>query len=424
MIRKHLQSRLMIKGFFLAEQVFFSGANFLLMVVLTRYYSEFQVSAFGIGLSASLIMQSILHNCYMVHNAVLPPAIVRRRAAKVMGQHLLLWLSIAAAELLLVIFLIAGDYGDAVVELALTTLATSLLYGHLSFDRVMMIKHEKYASPMIAALLYALLVTALFAMNLMEIRISFCIAMSLIIIFAALKILYTSLALPRPDFFWGFRLAKKNLRRNLLPAMNGTLGYTGYNHIPLFILGTLPSAMPAATFTAIRGLTQPLQLLIRSMDVIDKNFFQTKTIMNARDVRNKLLRQLSLYAFLAAALIIAAVFFGEALIHLAYGAKYADASPVLVGFSFWAFLLVVSYPLETVIVRKGRLNLYNNTRLIAGLVGIIAASFLATETYGALGCIIACIIGSVTAISLTLWLLRDVLLLDKEENRPNGVDPT
>jgi O-antigen/teichoic acid export membrane protein len=404
-----------LNAVFLAEQVFFSGANFLLMIVLTRFYSEVEVSAYGIGLSVSLVMQGLLRNCYMVQNSVLPPAIVRNRAAKVMGQHLIIWLTIAIVESVLLIALLEDGTDARAVSIMAATLTTTLIYGHLSFDRIMMIKHEKYLSPMIAAGIFAALITALFALNWQGYGISFFTAMMLLSLFAAAKILYSVIALARPDFLWGWRLAKKNLRKYFFSSTMGSLGYTGYNHIPLFILGLLPSQVPAAIFTAMRGLTQPLQMLIRSIDIVDKNFFQTKAMMTERDVRDKLFRQTALYGVFGSVFIVLVVLFGEPLIHLAYGEKYSGAGPVLTAFSLWALLLTISFPLETVIVRKGRLNRYNNTRLIAGAAGTAFALYLC-PAYGALGGIWSCIIGSVVSTGLTVWLLRDVMFLKTEIN--------
>lgn len=410
--------KLALSAVFLAEQVFFSGANFLLMIVLTRFYSEVEVSAYGIGLSASLVMQGLLRNCYMVQNAVLPPAIVRNRAAKVMGQHLIIWLSIAAVEIFLLIALLEDGTDARAVSIMAATLTTTLIYGHLSFDRIMMIKHEKYLSPMIAAGIFAALVSALFALNWQGYTVSFFGAMMTITLFAAAKIVYSVLALARPDFLWGWRLTKKNLKKYFFASTMGSLGYTGYNHIPLFLLGLLPSQLPAAIFTAMRGLTQPLQMLIRSIDIVDKNFFQTKAIMTERDVRDKLMRQMGLYAVFGSSFVLLVVLFGEPLIHVVYGEKYSGAAPVLTAFSLWALLLTISFPVETVIVRKGRLNRYNNTRLIAGAAGTAFALYLC-PAYGALGAIWSCIIGSVVSTVLTFWLLRDVVLL-KNDNGAAG----
>ena len=157
---------------------------------------------------------------------------------------------------------------------------------------------------MIAAGIFAALVAALFALNWQGYGISFFTAMMLLSLFAAAKILYSVIALTRPDFLWGWRLAKKNLRKYFFSSTMGSLGYTGYNHIPLFILGLLPSQVPAAIFTAMRGLTQPLQMLIRSIDIVDKNFFQTKAVMTERDVRDKLFRQTALYGVFGSVFIV------------------------------------------------------------------------------------------------------------------------
>ena len=406
-----------IKGFFLGEQVLFSGANFLLMIMLARFYSDVEVSAYGIALSASLMIQGVLRNCYMVQNSVLLPDIIRNRGTKLMGQHLIFWGIIIALELLALLASVIFDLGYRLEAILSATIVTSLIYGHLSFDRIVMIKYEKYLTPMFAAFVFASIIGTLFLVNWFVTPVSFFVLMLCLALFAAGKITYSVLSIGAPDFFWGWRLARKNARRFLAASTSGSLGYTGYNHIPLFILGTLPSATPAAVFTAMRGLTQPLQLVVRSMDIVDKNFFQTKGTMTEWDIRAKMLRQLGLYAAMSSVFVLGAVILGEWIIYIAYGEKYAHASDVLIGFAVWVMLLTVSFPIETVIVKKDRLNKYNYFRLLAGATGTIAALILC-EPYGALGCIIACILGSTVSLAISVWILRDIFFMKPDQNKP------
>ena len=92
-------------------------------------YGVLLLSAYGIGLSVSLVMQGLLRNCYMVQNSVLPPAIVRNRAAKVMGQHLIIWLTIAIVESVLLIALLEDGTDARAVSIMAATLTTTLIYG-------------------------------------------------------------------------------------------------------------------------------------------------------------------------------------------------------------------------------------------------------------------------------------------------------
>src|SRR4051812_2378090 len=90
--------RLSMRALSLGDQLLFSAANFLLMLMLARYYSDVEVSGFGIGLSIALIVQGTQRTCYIVQNSVLSPGIFRRRSDKVLGQHLIVWAFIIAAE--------------------------------------------------------------------------------------------------------------------------------------------------------------------------------------------------------------------------------------------------------------------------------------------------------------------------------------
>src|SRR5690606_30683115 len=52
-----------------------------------------------------------------------------------------------------------------------------------------------------------------------------------------------------------------------------SLTYTGYNHVPLLMLGALAAPISAAAFVAARSLMQPLQILLRGFDIADKSRF-------------------------------------------------------------------------------------------------------------------------------------------------------
>ena len=67
-------------------------------------------------------------------------------------------------------------------------------------------------------------------------------------------------------------------------------------------------------------------------------------------------------------------------------------SDLLLGWGIILVCFAMSSPLETVIVKQGKLSQYNLCRLPAGLTGIIL-SWLLCEKLGAWGAMIACIGG-------------------------------
>ena len=76
-----------------------------------------------------------------------------------------------------------------------------------------------------------------------------------------------------PDVRRGLKLFLANLGRYGGWAGVATATYAGYNHLPLLVLGALTAPIHAAVFVATRSLMQPLQIVLRGLDVADKSVF-------------------------------------------------------------------------------------------------------------------------------------------------------
>lgn len=394
----------------LADQICFSAANFLLTIALARHYSEVEFAGYGIGLSIALTIQGVQRNCYVVQNAVLAPGIVRKRVPKILGEQSIAWFVLLAAELFLsaIVFSLSAD--PLYHAIAVSTVICTLIYTQLEFDRIIFIKHDRYINPLVASIAF-LLLNIFFLFGIPYFQISYLSTMTMIALYTVVKMFWLYASVGLPDLFWGWRLIVRDFKKNFVGSFIGIIGFSGHNHVPLFILGHVAAPLQAAVFVAMRGLMQPLQIIVRSFDMIDKNFFQIHA-KGEGGMRRVLIRQLCVYAGFSLLVMMGTLAFGEMIVTLAYGEKYAGYGGVLVGWAFIFSMLAITFPLETVIIKLDKLNIYNYYRISAGVVGAVLSYFLC-EPMGANGAVIACFAGWVVSILCAFWLVWPVLKREK-----------
>lgn len=61
-----LRTPMMIRVITLGDQCMFAAGNFLLTVLLARYYSDIDLAAYGIALSIALVLQGVQKNTYVI----------------------------------------------------------------------------------------------------------------------------------------------------------------------------------------------------------------------------------------------------------------------------------------------------------------------------------------------------------------------
>lgn len=392
----------------LLDQVFFSAANFVLVVCFARYYSDVEVSGYGIGLSIALIIQSTQRSCYVVQNAVLAPHIFRKRARAVLGLHLTAWAWILAVEFVFAAILWALNPGVYAHAIILSTLVCSLIYAQLDFDRIVLAKYGRTHDALAASVLFFVLAILLF-FTIQPWHIDFSTTLLLVGGTAAFKIARLATIVGWPDLVLGSRLAKRAMRRYLVSSILGVAGYTGHSHGPLFILGYMAPASHSAAFVALRGLMQPLMVIVRSLDIIDKSLMQSENGKSLPVLREAMLKQMVVYALLSLCALLGSMLLGKFIVGLVYHERYEGFDHLLTGWAWIFSMLAITLPVETVIVKLGRINRYNHLRLLAGVVGMILA-FMLCPQMGASGAIYASIGGWLVCVAVATWLIRDVLM--------------
>jgi O-antigen/teichoic acid export membrane protein len=207
-----------------------------------------------------------------------------------------------------------------------------------------------------------------------------------------------------PSLFWGWRLLKRDTKRYLLPSLIGVAGYAGYSNMPIFILGSVAAPLQSAVFAAMRSLVQPLLVIIRSLDVVDKNFFSSSG-MTRQQMKKSFWKLFMAYGALALGMIAVLGLAATPLVHMVYGEKYAPYAQLLIGWGMIFLMMALTSPIETIVVKTGRINTYNLYRIPAGIAGMVLAVALCPQ-YGAWGAVWACFAGWVVSVVGALYLIR------------------
>jgi O-antigen/teichoic acid export membrane protein len=210
-----------------------------------------------------------------------------------------------------------------------------------------------------------------------------------------------------PDLRRGLRLLTADIRRYGIWSAIATATYTGYNHVPLLILGAIAAPIHAAAFTATRSLLQPLQILLRGFDAADKSAFaRAAHDPFSRKALNFTLKLTALYAAIGVIFGVVVFLIADRLIVFAYGAKFADHSAALVAWVPAYILLSITMPLESLVYARKAFHGYFLIRGIASVIAI-AASIPLINTYSDIGAISACALGwGIAAIGSLLFLIR------------------
>jgi O-antigen/teichoic acid export membrane protein len=204
----------------------------------------------------------------------------------------------------------------------------------------------------------------------------------------------------------GWRILAQNIKRYGGWSVVATATFSGYNHAPLFILASVAAPYHAAVFVATRSLLQPLQILLRGMDVADKTLFAERA--HAPEQRAAFLLTLKiagLYSVASLSFGVLVAVFADGLLEFAYGSKFTGQSDVLVAWIPVFILVGCILPLESLIYARRAFRGYYIARG-AGSLAAIGLTLPLTYAFGASGAVLACAAGALLAITGTLLLLQ------------------
>lgn len=383
------------------DQLLVALTNFGLTIAIGRAFGATELAAYGIGLSVGLMVQGLQRHAITIPLMLHPAAWVRERKPAIVGEQILVLVPALFAGLLA---LVTAQFwkSDFLHLVILSSAACLLIYLQLEFARTFLTKVGKPALLLAGAAAYASIAAGLAAAALHGL-ISY---PTLIMSIAAAMMLHaaaTAAVSGRIALKEGGKLLVADMKRYGGWALAATGTYAGYNHVPLLILGAVAGAGQAAVFVAARSLLQPLQILLRGLDVADKNAFAE--LRSDRPAPRFILRLVVLYATVGIAAGAIFAFGSEWLLALAYGEKFAGNGGAVAAWAVAYVLLSVSMPLESLVYAQKRFAAYFAIRAIASIVAI-AAAFPLIAAYGAIGAIAACALGwfiAVTGTGIMLW---------------------
>lgn len=398
-----------------ADQLIFSVANFVLTIALARSYSPVEFAGYGIGLSIALIVQSLQRNTYTTSTVLMSERRVRRFAGPLMGEHLIVLgvvAAVAAATFALIAVTSASPLPLAIVVSAVTT---AVIYFQSEFDRIIQIKHGRLLDPPMTSLAFLLTTVGLAAAARFA-DLSFLGFMIGLMIFSVLKGLWLILTTANPRWVAGWKLLRRDLKARFMPSLVGAAGYSGYNHMPIFILGFTSPPVYVAGFVAMRSLIQPLQIIVRSLDVIDKHVFGADSGSTQEGMRRVFWRTVAVYSAVGFIIMAVTTVGAEFIIELAYGNRYQGFATTLIGWSLCSVIMVLNAPTESLAFATNRVGAFMTQRLYAGAVGVIVSVILC-PVLNDKGAIIATVLGWIVALGLSVWLVRDII------TKPRGSSP-
>lgn len=389
-----------------ADQLLVAVTNFGLTLAIGRAFSHEDLASYGIGLSIGLMMQAVQRHAMNIPLMLESDARAARRHRSVLAEQLIvLACSLAAGGLALAAASVLGAsrYTHLVVAASVVCL---LIYTELEFARAFLIKMKRPGTLLAAALWYAGVSTLIGASSLLHWTdyetLLFVLAAAMLVHYLAI-VTVTGL----PDLKRGWRLFASNMKRYGGWAGVATATYAGYNHAPLLALGAFAAPIHAAAFVATRSLMQPLQIVLRGLDIADKSVFsQGAGKSSAGGAFKQTMKLAALYAFIGIVFGGLIGLFAGKILALAYGTKFSGFEAALIAWIPVYILLSVTMPFESLVYTRQNFRGYYLVRGIASL-GAIALTVPLVMHFAEVGAIAACAVGwFIAVIGTALLLLR------------------
>jgi O-antigen/teichoic acid export membrane protein len=387
----------------IGDQVVVSVANFGLMLAIGRAYSAVELASYGIGLSIGLMLQGWHRHAVLIPLMLKADEHVARwRGGIVAQQFIVLALALTAGGLLLAVAetVDLSHYGRLVVGASVVCLIT---YLELEFARATLAKLGRTMLPLVNGGWYALVVLLLAAGALTH-HLEYWMLLAglgaaMLLHLATITTLIGGFALGQ-----GFRLLIADCRKYGWWSAIATATNAGYSHVPLLILGALAAPIHAAAFVATRSLMQPLQILLRGLDIADKSSFAKGAgAPHGRSALRHTMRLGALYAGAAGLFGLIVGIWADEIIALAYGAKFAGLGPVLIAWIPVNILMAVAMPFESLVYTRQEFGGYYLVRGIASVLAI-ALSVPLVMSLSEMGAILACAVGWLATVVGTIAL--------------------
>jgi O-antigen/teichoic acid export membrane protein len=389
------------------DQALFSLGNFLLSIGLVRVYSAEEYAGYGIALSIALTLQAMQRG-FTIKTSLLSSEAFASKAGSLLAAHLVIIGSVLAIVLASYCALVALSASSFRLDIAAAALACIAVFFEIDVNRVFLLKRNAQnksllmSTSIVAA--YGLVVGLGYA-EVVTFRHS-------MLILAAISVATSAQLVWRgtqPRFREGLRELGRDIRTLFAWTTLGAIAAGTYMHIPLFVLATVHPAVQAAGYVMTRNMLQPLGVIMRSLDLVDKHSFASRRIRGDEGSSRLIVRILLRNLLVSASIACAIAFMAAAVLELAYGKPAAAFAPAL---QLWAPVFVVMatiLPLETVLFSRGLARPYALVTSASAVVALLV-TYPLVSGLAAIGAVMACLIGysiqATGAVALAWWAWR------------------
>ena len=398
-------ARLVTRFATIGDQMLVALANFWLTVAIGRAFHAEELASYGIGLSAALMVQGLQRHTIVIPLMLEPKLRVTKRCGALIGQH---WIFLA------VIMALIGSGMATAATLGATSYvlhiiaawgATLIVYSELDFSRAIFIKLDKPLGLLAGAAFYAVFCGGLGFAALSH-WLDFPQLLALLAAAMTGHAVAVSVKVGAFSLVRGWAVLRNNLRRYGAWSLVAAGTYTGYTHFPLFLLGSIAEPIHAATFVATRSIMQPLQILLRGLDLADKAVFAEKAsapYSNAAFLA--MLKLTGLYTIAGGVFSLMVALFAEPLLQLIYGQKFVGAGSSLIVWGPTFILLSCTMPVESLVYARRSFAGYYIARAAGSGLAISLAAPLIFH-FAENGAILACAAGALVATAGSIILLH------------------
>ncbi|WP_234086647.1 hypothetical protein [Azonexus sp. R2A61] len=398
----------------LFDQLAFSAANFLIGLVLIRTYTPIEYAGYANGLLVSLAISGIYRMSFSVPVSLMGQDLFMKRVRAVPAQHALVVFPLLLISGLVVLFELFFGQRTLVYTTAFGVLACLALFMSIDIDRVVLYRFVggsfRWLIPILTSGSVVFLVGVVYV-----IKPRFEIAMFGLMCISLAKLLIIAFKVGgyrwRHAIFLWRRMLKDSVRWNTF----GALSAIGFTSAPQWVLGFFGGAYAVAGYAAVRLPLQPMMVLIRSLDVVDKLVFAKVFSESVELGKRKVIRSYLFYLLLSIFLGVLAVIWADEIISVVVGGKYTEFDKVFM-LTVVSYILIASMPpLESVVYKIGMYKNYAMSQFFGALLSLIVTVPLVMK-YSSEGAVIGGICGFLVPYSYLLFVFfKNIVTKERAE---------
>jgi O-antigen/teichoic acid export membrane protein len=391
----------------LLDQAIFSIANFILTIVLARHYAAAEFGAYGVGLATALTVQFVQRNLYIVSLSLMSERVALRSLPGILAKHIVITGgTVAILGLATAVLIIAGAQG-ATVDVVVATLSCTAVYFQADFDRAVLVKRGGFVGAVLLSVFYLGIVLALFAL-VQVMPIGFDVFMGMLGCGCLAKGGWLLLLRIEPRWRWGMRFIARDWRHYGVPTLLSAAATAAYTNVPVMVLAATRGPAEVAGMMAMRSLTMPLNLVLRSFDAVDKNRLRALSGGSSSGVRRVFWRTILSYGALGAAAMAVLALFSHPIIAIVYHDRYAGFTGLLLAWCAYCALLGLMQPLHSVVLLTGKQMSSTRLATISGVLAV-AIALVTCRRFGATGAMTATLTAAALNVVLSGFVVRAVI---------------